>query len=117
MGNFFLGLGIGLIGGVMFAPKPGAETRDYLRRTADEGTGYVKDRASELGTAASDMVEKSKQTVKGQAAKLADQGAEYLKDRANEMGAAANDMVEKGKQAVTSQASKMQHDMHAAERS
>ena len=70
MGNFFLGLGMGLIGGVLFAPKTGADTREYLRKKADDGTGYVKDRASEMGSAASNMVEKGKQTVKDQAVRM-----------------------------------------------
>lgn len=70
MGNFFLGLGLGLIGGVMFAPKSGADTREYLRKKADDGTGYVRDRASEMGSTASDLVEKGKQTVRDQAARV-----------------------------------------------
>ncbi len=67
MVNFLFGVGVGLIGGVLFAPKSGVDTREYLRRRADEGTGYVKDRASEMSSAASDIVEKGKQAVKGQA--------------------------------------------------
>ncbi len=74
MGNFLLGLGVGLIGGTLFAPRSGSETReylrgkasegsDYLRSKAEESTDYVKDRASELGSAASEMVEKGKQKL------------------------------------------------------
>jgi hypothetical protein len=74
MGNFLLGLGVGLIGGTLFAPRSGSETReylrgkagegsDYLRSKAEESTEYVKDRASELGSAASGLMEKGKQKL------------------------------------------------------
>ena len=32
MNNFLLGFGIGLTVGVLFAPKSGPETRDYIKR-------------------------------------------------------------------------------------
>ena len=35
---FFLGLGLGVAAGILFAPKSGAETRDFLRSKAEEGT-------------------------------------------------------------------------------
>ena len=34
---FFLGLGLGVAAGVLFAPKSGAETREFLRSKAEEG--------------------------------------------------------------------------------
>src|SRR6185437_2458894 len=42
---FFLGLGLGVAVGVLFAPKSGSETREFLRSKADEGTDFVKRRA------------------------------------------------------------------------
>ena len=33
---FFLGLGLGVAVGMLFAPKSGEETRDFLRKKADE---------------------------------------------------------------------------------
>ena len=42
---FFLGLGLGVAVGVLFAPKSGAETREFLRNKAEEGTDYVKQQA------------------------------------------------------------------------
>lgn len=56
MGNFLLGLGVGLIGGCLFAPKAGRDSRDYIRHRAEEGAGYVKDRAG-------DLVERGKSTL------------------------------------------------------
>ncbi|HEY2843817.1 MAG TPA: YtxH domain-containing protein [Bryobacteraceae bacterium] len=63
---FFLGLGLGVAVGVLFAPKSGAETRDYLRDRAEEGTDYMKRRANELRDTASDVVDRSKDTIRRQ---------------------------------------------------
>ena len=60
---FFLGLGLGVAAGLLFAPKSGPETRDLLRSKADEGKEYLKRRTSELGDQASDVIERSKSTV------------------------------------------------------
>ena len=60
---FFLGLGLGVAVGVLFAPKSGAETRDYLRSKAEEGADYVKRQSDDLRESASDALEKGKQHV------------------------------------------------------
>src|SRR5215469_10466652 len=36
---FLVGLGVGALMGVLFAPKSGEETRDYLAKRADDGRG------------------------------------------------------------------------------
>jgi len=61
---FFLGLGLGVAAGVLFAPKSGAETREFLRTKADEGTDYVKRRADDLRESAADAIDRSKDTVR-----------------------------------------------------
>src|SRR4029077_3796338 len=61
---FFLGLGLGVAAGVLFAPKSGAETREFLRTKADEGTDYVKRRADDLRESAADAIDRSKETVR-----------------------------------------------------
>lgn len=57
---FFLGLGLGVAAGLLFAPKTGAETRDLLRSKADEGKEYVKRRSGELVDTANDAIERGK---------------------------------------------------------
>ncbi len=63
MGNFFLGLGTGLICGVLFAPKSGSEVRHDIRRKADQGAGYVKGRVDALGSQASHLIERGKEAA------------------------------------------------------
>jgi gas vesicle protein len=60
---FFLGLGLGVAVGVLFAPKSGTETREFLRSKAGEGADLVKRRTVELKETAADAVERSKQNI------------------------------------------------------
>jgi gas vesicle protein len=68
---FFLGLGLGVAVGVLFAPKSGEETREFLRSKAEEGTDYVKQRADDLKETAAETLERSKQTIQKQKDNLA----------------------------------------------
>ena len=61
---FFLGLGLGVAVGVLFAPKSGEETREYLRNRAEEGTDFVKRRANDLRDSAADAIDRGKETVR-----------------------------------------------------
>ena len=60
---FFLGLGLGVAAGLLFAPKTGIETRDLLLSKADEGKEYLKRRSTELVDTATDAIEKGKSAV------------------------------------------------------
>lgn len=68
---FFLGLGLGVAVGLLFAPKSGAETRDLLLNKAEEGKDYLKRRSTELRETASDAIDKGKRTVSRQRDHLA----------------------------------------------
>jgi gas vesicle protein len=61
---FCLGLGLGVAVGVLFAPKSGIETREFLRGKAEEGTDYVKRRADDLRDSAADALDRSKDTIR-----------------------------------------------------
>jgi gas vesicle protein len=63
---FFLGLGLGVAVGVLFAPKSGEETREYIRSKAGEGADYVVRRGSDLRDAAGDAIDRSKETLRRQ---------------------------------------------------
>ena len=55
---------------LFLAPKSGTDTREYLRKRADDGTDYVKDRASQMTSTASELVDKGKQAMKTQASRV-----------------------------------------------
>lgn len=60
---FVVGLGIGALIGILFAPKSGEETRDYLTGKADEGREYAQKKARELRERAEDLIERSKEIM------------------------------------------------------
>lgn len=63
---FMIGLGIGALLGVLFAPKSGEETREYLSGKADEGREYAQKKARELRERAEDLIERSKEIMSRQ---------------------------------------------------
>src|SRR6202167_447022 len=60
---FLVGLGIGALVGILFAPKSGEETREYLSSKADEGKEYAQKKARELRERAEDLIERSKEIM------------------------------------------------------
>lgn len=63
---FLVGLGIGALVGILFAPKSGEDTREYLSGKADEGREYAQRKAQELRERAEDLIERSKQIMSKQ---------------------------------------------------
>ena len=63
---FAFGLGLGLAIGVLFAPRSGEETREFIRSKADEGKDYLKRRSDELRESANDVLERGKTVVNKQ---------------------------------------------------
>jgi gas vesicle protein len=60
---FFLGLGLGVAVGLLFAPKSGPETRDLLLSKADEGREYLRRRTEDLRDSAGDLVDKGRSVL------------------------------------------------------
>jgi len=67
---FLAGVGIGAVLALLFAPKSGKETRDYLTQKAEEGREYVTARGRELRKQAEETVEKAKDVVAKQKEQL-----------------------------------------------
>jgi len=67
---FFLGLGLGVAVGLLFAPKSGSETRELLLSKADEGKEYLKRQSEQLRTSAGDAIERSKSALAKQREQL-----------------------------------------------
>src|SRR5713226_3611656 len=60
-----VGLGLGALVGILFAPKSGEETREFLAEKTGEGSKYAQRKARELKERAEDLVEKSKEVARG----------------------------------------------------
>jgi gas vesicle protein len=60
---FLVGLGVGALVGILFAPKSGEETRDFLAKKADEGKDYAQKKARELRERADELIERSKEVA------------------------------------------------------
>ena len=63
---FLVGLGVGALMGVLFAPKSGEETREYLSKRADDGREFAQKKARELRERAEEMIERSKEIMSRQ---------------------------------------------------
>ena len=63
---FMVGLGIGALIGILFAPKSGEETREYLSNKAAEGKEFAQRKARELRERAEDLIERSKDIARSQ---------------------------------------------------
>lgn len=57
------GLGVGSLIAMLFAPKSGDETREYLATKAKEGRGYAKKQVRDLRDRAEDLVERGMESV------------------------------------------------------
>jgi gas vesicle protein len=77
---FLAGLGIGAAVGILYAPKPGDETRQRIREVAEESSGVVRERARQ---------------AKEQAGGWVDKGREYLNQQRDQVRSA----YEAGRQA------------------
>ena len=98
---FLLGLSLGAMAGVLFAPQSGDETRDFLSRKADMGRDLVQRRATEIRNQASSLREQAGSlrdqagTLREQAVQFADRGKQAVNRQIDQFQAA----VEAGKQA------------------
>lgn len=63
---FLVGLGIRALVDILFAPKSGEETREFLSSKADEGRDYAQKKARELRERADDVIQRGKDLVNKQ---------------------------------------------------
>lgn len=72
-----VGASIGAIGGVLFAPKSGKETREDLKNSAITTNEKIKVKAGEAKTAFTDKFQSGKENVSDASSKI----KEYLKSK------------------------------------
>lgn len=60
LGYFFLGLGVGVAVGLLFAPSSGEQTRKLIRDRAADSGDYLKRQSTDIKTSAADLLDKSK---------------------------------------------------------
>jgi gas vesicle protein len=63
LGYFFLGLGLGVAAGVLFAPQSGEETRRLIKDKAEEGVDVLKRRTADLQETAAEALDRGKQNL------------------------------------------------------
>ena len=66
VGFFLAGLGIGAVVALLFAPRSGKETREFIKQRAEEGRDFVVSKSEEIRKQAEDAVEKGKDLVSKQ---------------------------------------------------
>jgi len=67
---FLTGMGLGAIVALLFAPRSGKETRDYLTERAEEGRGYVTTKGREIRQQAEEAVDRARDVVAKQKEQL-----------------------------------------------
>lgn len=70
MAYFLAGMGLGAVVALLFAPRSGKETREYITHRAEEGREYVSTRGREMRKQAEDAVDKAKDVVAKQKGQL-----------------------------------------------
>ncbi len=60
---FLGGLGVGALIGVLYAPRSGEETRNFIAQKAQDSKEYVSRQAADLSQRANDLVERGKAVV------------------------------------------------------
>lgn len=67
---FLAGMGLGAIVALLFAPRSGKETRDYLTQKAEESRGYVTTKGREIRGQAEAAVDRARDVVAKQKEQL-----------------------------------------------
>ena len=63
---FLVGIGIGAVVGLLYAPQSGAETREILMAKAEEGREFVRKRSREAREQATQWAERGKEAYNSQ---------------------------------------------------
>ena len=76
---FLVGLGVGSLIGMLFAPKSGEGARDYLSQKLEERRKHARKKARELRERSEDLVERGKEMVNQKKEQIASEVDEAVK--------------------------------------
>ena len=82
-----IGFGLGLLAGVLYAPRSGEETRKQVRRRTDEGLDYLYEQTEKLRDNADKIVETTKEWIsrQGESLRSAAESATDYQERKGEL--------------------------------
>ena len=69
---FFLGLGLGVAVGILFAPKSGSETRELIRSKANESGDYIRRQSGQIRESAGQLIDRGRAVLNRQKDTLSD---------------------------------------------
>jgi gas vesicle protein len=88
---FLVGLGVGSLIGILFSPKSGEGTREYLSQKINEGSKHARKKAGELRERAEGLVERGKEMVNQKKEQIAggldEAGKAYQEEKSKAKGA------------------------------
>jgi gas vesicle protein len=71
-----MGLGVGVAAGILYTPKSGPKTREFLRSKSEQGARYAKETASD----AIDLAKQKADELRKTAAETIDHVTQIVKD-------------------------------------
>src|SRR3954471_19605032 len=87
-GYFVLGIGLGVAVGILFAPRSGRETREFLTRKAGEGVDCTRRAARETVEQVHDLIHRGEQAVAHQREAISEAVQAYRSQQRRPNGAA-----------------------------
>jgi gas vesicle protein len=63
---FIAGLGLGVVAGVLYAPRSGNETREAIRSKAEQGRDFVRDQARQAREQAGEWADRGREVLNQQ---------------------------------------------------
>ena len=96
---FLIGVGVGTVVSLLFAPAAGEDLREQLASSAREGAEGARQRSQEAVETISDFVDRSREKIN----EVVDKGQEIAEDGRSQL----KDYVERGRQVVGDQADKL----------
>jgi gas vesicle protein len=87
LANFLVGIGVGTVVGMLFAPYAGAETRGRIVDGAGQGREYLRDRSTTVRDSASELIQRGREMMERQRDHLReaiDAGKQAYQDTVNQ---------------------------------